>query len=119
MDELALSCAEIALDAGMVPTISGAAHTGGDAVGGEQLLVSRGGILTASIRVVQQPRRGFPVRQRHGEETLGEIYGHSVVHRPADHGARVQIEHHGQIEPAIHGRDVGDVPGPHPVRELL
>lgn len=37
---------------------------------------------------------------------------------PADHDARVQIEHHGEREPALRGPDVGDVPGPHPIRRL-
>ena len=45
------------------------------------------------------------------------------AHGPADHGARVAVEHHGEIEPALRGPDVGEVPGPHPVwllnRELV
>ena len=36
----------------------------------------------------------------------------TVTHRPADHSAHVQIEHHGEIKP---GPDVGDVSGPHTV----
>ena len=39
-----------------------------------------------------------------------------VVHRPTDHETRVQIEDHGQVEPAFCGPHVGEVPGPHLVR---
>ena len=38
-----------------------------------------------------------------------------VAHRPANHAARVEIEDDGQIEPALSGPDVGDVPGPDPI----
>ena len=40
---------------------------------------------------------GGPVRERYGEGTLGQIHGQMVAHRPADHAARVQIEHDGEI----------------------
>ena len=63
----------------------------------EQTLVARGGILTAAIRMVQEPIRGGPVRERYGEGTLGQIHGQMVAHRLADHAARVQIEHDGEI----------------------
>ncbi len=86
------------------------------AVGGEYLLVVRGGILTAAIRVVQEPCQGCPVRERHGEGPLGQLHGQPVAHRPADHAARVEIKHDGKIESALRGPDVGDGPGPHPIR---
>ena len=50
--ERALECPEEAFDAGVVLTITVAAHAGRDAVGGESLLVARGGIRAAAIRVV-------------------------------------------------------------------
>ena len=56
--ELALECLEKAFDTDIVPVVAGAAHAGGDAVDGEYLLVPRGGILAAAIRVVQEPLRG-------------------------------------------------------------
>ena len=40
---------EEALHPGVVPAITVAAHTGGDAVSGQHQLVPRGGILTAAI----------------------------------------------------------------------
>ena len=64
---------EEALHPGVVPAITVAAHTGGDAVSGEQQLVPRGGIRAAAIRVVQEPSQWVPARERHGEGTLSEI----------------------------------------------
>ena len=46
---------EEALHPGVVPAITVAAHTGGDAVSGQQQRVPRRGILAAAIRVVQEP----------------------------------------------------------------
>lgn len=68
----------------------------------------------AAIRVVPEPYRGCPVRRRHGAGPLGEIHGQPVAHRLADRGARVQIQHHGEREPALRGLDIA-WPGPHPV----
>jgi hypothetical protein len=68
--------------------------------------------LVATIRVVQEPCRWFPVRQRHVRASSARS---TVTHRPADHSAHVQIEHHGEINPALLGPDVGDVSGPHTV----
>ncbi len=95
--EFTLEYDEEALHAGIVPVVAGAAHARGYAVRVEQTLVARGGILTAAIRVVQEPIRGGPVRERYGEGTLGQIHGQMVAHRLADHAARVQIEHDGEI----------------------
>ena len=111
--ELALECSEETFDTGVVPAIPPPRHADGHAVSGEQLLVSRGGILAPAIRVVRESRRWFPVRQRHGEGPLGQLHGQTVAHRPTNHGARVQIEDHRQIEPALRGPHVGQIPGPH------
>ena len=89
-----------ALHPGVTPAVHAPRHAGGDAVSGQQQLVPRGGILTAAIRVMQEP---------------GQLYGQPVPHRPADHAAQVQIEDDGEVEPALCGPHVRAVPGPHPV----
>ena len=58
IDEFTLECDEEALHSGIVPGVAGAAHARGDAVRVQQTLVARGGILTAAIRVAQEPARG-------------------------------------------------------------
>ena len=67
---------------------------------------------------MQEPRRGFPVRRRHGERVLRELPGEPGAHGPANHGARVEVEHQREVESALRSPDVVDVPGPHPVRLL-
>ena len=56
--EFALQGAEEALDTGIVSTSAGGAHAGGDAVGGEQLMVSRGGILAPRSEWGSSPASG-------------------------------------------------------------
>ena len=116
--ELALACPEEALDTGVVPPVASAAPAGDEAVRVEYTLVTRGGIRTAAIRVVQEPCRGCPVRPRHREGLLGQLRGQTCTHRPANHEARVEIKNHGQVTPALGGPDVGAALGPHPVRSL-
>ncbi len=58
VDELALERPEEALDTSVVPAVPPSRHAAGHAVRGEQQLVRGGGILTAPIRVVQQPALG-------------------------------------------------------------
>ena len=63
--------------------------------------------------MIQEPGPWVPVRQRHGEGLLSQLHGQPVAHRPADHAARIQVEDHGKIEPALRGPHIGEVPGPH------
>ena len=83
--ELARECPEEAFDTGIVPAVAVAAHARGDAMLAEQMLVTRGGILAAAIRMVQEPGPWVPVGQRHREGLLGQLHGQPVAHRPADH----------------------------------
>ena len=50
---------------------------------------------------------------RHRQRLLREITGKPRLQRPADHGAGVEVEDHRQIEPALRGPDIGDVPSPY------
>jgi len=114
--ELALECPEEAFDTGIIPAVAFAAHARSDAMGGEQVLVPCRGILAAAIGVVQKTRLRLSGRERHEERVLGELPGQALTHRPANHRARVEVEDHCQIEPALCGPDVGDVSGPHSIR---
>ena len=50
---------------------------------------------------------------RHRQRLLREVTGEPSLQRPADHGAGVEIEDDREIEPALRGPDIGDVPGPY------
>ncbi len=104
--ELPLEDPAKAFDTSIVPAVACAAHAGDHAVDGEHLLITRGGILTAAIRVVQEPSPWGSIDQRHREGLLSQRPGQPVAHRPADHEARVQIENHGRVEPALGGPHV-------------
>lgn len=113
---LAFECLEEAFDTGVVPAVAFMAHAGDEALRIENLLVASRRILTATIRVVQKPGPWASGYQRHGEGLFGQIHGQPVAHRPTDHLARVEIEDHGKVEPALRGPHVGEVPGLHPIR---
>ena len=46
------------------------------------------------------------------EGVEGEVIRDALAYRPADGEARAEIEDHRQVEPALAGRDVGDVGHP-------
>ena len=72
VDELALQGPKEALHTGVIPAVPFAAHAGDEAVRIKQTLIAGSGILTAAVRVVQEPCRGSSVRQRHREGLLGQ-----------------------------------------------
>ena len=116
VDEFFLQRAEEALDDRVVPAIALAAHGAGHLGVGEQSLVVAARVLHAAIRVVQQTGLGFSSRERHRQGVGGKIGGEPRAHRPADHRARVKIEHHRKIQPTRVGPEVGDIAGPDAVR---
>src|SRR5436853_4360086 len=116
MDQLILERTKEALDHGVVITVALAAHAGHEALLGQDLLIGPAGIECPLIRVMDQAGRWLPL----GDGHLGARHGHLFVwrrtHGPADHAAGVQIEPHGQVQPARAGRDRREIPGPDPIR---
>src|SRR3989449_7298058 len=112
MDQLDFQRREEALGDGVVPAIALAAHTADDPVLRQHPLVVAAGVLTSAIRMMQQTLRRAPTSQRQAEGVEGEGIRDALAHRPADGEARVEIEDHRQVEPALARRDVGDVGHP-------
>src|SRR5262249_50999435 len=48
----------------------------------------------------------------HGERGDGQFGTHMLAHRPTHHLAGEQVEDHRQVEPALAGRDIGDIGQP-------
>src|SRR5215470_19939747 len=48
----------------------------------------------------------------HGERGDGQFGTHVLAHRPTHHLAGEQVEDHGQVEPALAGRDIGNIGQP-------
>lgn len=85
--EFALERPEKAFDTGIVPAVAWATPAGGDAVLAEQPLVARGGILAASIHVMQERGRWCAMLQGHRERLRRAFHREPGTHRPANHGA--------------------------------
>jgi len=60
----------------------------------------------------------MPPLDCHGERGDGEFGMQVLAHRPANHLAGEQVEDHGQIEPALAGRNVGDIGQPDLIRPV-
>ena len=118
VDELGFQCAEKALHRGIVPAIRLAAHRLGDGGRPQDLAVIASGVLAAAIGVMNETRPWTAPLDCHGQGGDGEFGAHMLAHRPADDFSGEQIEDHGQVEPALAGRDVGDVRQPDLIRLL-
>ena len=46
---------------------------------------------------------------RHDQRVGHQLRGHAAAHRPADDTAREQVDHHGDIEPALGRPDIGEI----------
>ena len=59
--------------------------------------------------MMDEARSWAPPLDRHHERGDGEFGTHVFAHGPANHLAGEQVEDHGQVEPALAGRNVGDI----------
>ena len=75
VDEFTLERPEETLNTGVVTAAPSLRHVSGNAVSGEQQLVSCGGILATETRVAQELCQWVLVCQRHREGLLGRLHG--------------------------------------------
>ena len=47
----------------------------------------------------------------YGQSPTHQVLCHATVYGPAHNGARVPVQHHGQIQPSFSGPHVGDIRG--------
>lgn len=78
----------------------------------KQGLVVVGAVLAATTRVQQHLLLWLTVCHSHLQHRVYQGLMHPVVHRPADDSARIEIEHNGQIQPALGSPHVGHVRDP-------
>lgn len=109
---LALEQLEEALDHRVVVAVAAPAHAADQLVGLQELLPFFAGELTALVRVQQNRRFGLAAPQRHDQRAQHQIGVDARAHAPADDLAREQVQHHGQVQPALVRADVGDVGHP-------
>ena len=82
-------------------------------MGRQQLLVRMTRILTPPIRMMHQPGCGLPPPQRHPQRLLHQGRIDMRTHRPPHDFARIQVQQHRHIQPALCRPHIGDIPDPH------
>src|SRR5262249_31945375 len=92
------------------------AHAARDPVLRQPPLVVLAGVLAAAVRMRHQPRPGPPPGHGHRQGIDDQAAGDPLAHRPADDLPRVQVLHGCRGQPALPGRDGGDIRDPGPVR---
>src|SRR5215831_12538527 len=103
---------EEALDDRIVPTVTNTTHAWGEACLSQERLIRPTRVLDAAIRVMEAAA-GTPMEQRYSKRGGGEFLIQPRTQGPSHHPARCQIE------PALAGRDVGDVRGPRLIRTRM
>jgi hypothetical protein len=68
---------------GIIQTLTLAVHPTADPACGQQALIIMTGILTPTIRMVNQPRRGAPSAQGHAQRPLDQVRGKAAAYRPS------------------------------------
>src|SRR5215813_12672897 len=80
-----LSGMKEALGYSVVPTIALAAHTGLYGMLGQELSITVGSILAATVRRHDQSRRRPPLGERHRHGLVDQFGPPLIGHRPPDH----------------------------------
>lgn len=104
-DALHLEVQEEAFGHRVIPAVPFAAHAADEAIPGQQILVQLTGILTALIGMDDQAGRWLTLLDGHAQGIANQLGGHAWRHGPADHLARVQVQHDRQIQPAGTGTE--------------
>jgi hypothetical protein len=100
MDQLILERLEESLDHGVVIAIAFVTDAG-DQSGLPQLpLVRPARVRRPLVRVMDQPRLRASMCERHLQRRQRHLLIRLRTHGPADHTARVQVQDHGQLDPA-------------------
>src|SRR5499427_10076474 len=94
----------------VVPTVALPAHTRLYPMLSQELPIAVGAILTATVRMHDEPRCGLPLDECHRQCLVHQLCPHMVSHGPPDHGTRAQIQNDSEIQPAFARREVCNVP---------
>src|SRR5688572_23592379 len=112
MNQLSFQGAKETFHGSIVVTIAGAAHTTLDLIMGQQSLIIVASILATPIRVMQPASSRLATLKGHLQGGDDQRTFQAVAHGPANNPARVQIQHGGQVQPALSRRNVGDIGQP-------
>ena len=107
-----------ALGRRIVPAVALAAHRRLHAVALERVLELAAAVLAAPVRVEDQSGCRLAPEPRHAQGIRDQAGLYVGLHAPAQHLTAEQVDHGGQVQPALAGGDVGDVAGPDPVGRI-
>ena len=68
--------------------------------------------MRPAVRMMQHAIRRSSVFHGHGERRRGQLLSQAALHSPGNDPARIEIQHHGEIEPALACRNIRDVARP-------
>ena len=115
VDELGFQGGEETFGQCVIVAVAATAHRHGDILCGERCLIG-GGVLGTAIGMVDEVCAGPAGGQSHREGVEREFRAQMFSHRPADDAARMHIQEHREVEPALMRRDVCDIPHPEAIR---
>jgi hypothetical protein len=75
----------------------------------QELLIAVRTLLTATIGMHDEPCCGLTLAQGHRQRLVHQFRPPMVSHGPPDHGTRVQIQDHSEIQPTFTRRKLGNV----------
>lgn len=112
VDALDLQGFEEAFHRRVVPGVALPAHRHRDPEVRRQPAVLVAGVLTAPVRVNEQPDTGLALPVGRSQGRAHQLRIDRLGHRPAHDAAARQIHHRGQIQPALARGDIGYVRHP-------
>jgi hypothetical protein len=112
VQELAFEGRDEALGQGVIEGVSHGSHREEKSCLFETLAELHGGVLRAAIGVMDEPRSGAAVVDRHVEGIEYQLGAEVVGHRPAHDLAGESVEHESKIEAPFSASSIGDVRNP-------
>ena len=102
----------LGFDGRVVVAVATAAHRRAHVKLADECLISQRTILRPTVAMMNQARRRSSGCDSAKQCLHDQIFRHTFAHRIADDFAAVQILQAGKIQPALVGRDIGDVTAP-------
>ncbi len=113
VDQFGFEQMEEGLGNGIVPTVALATHALHQAVSLEQGSEGLGRILDPPVGMDDQSLGGPPAGQGLLQGLEHQLLAQGRTHCPTHHPARIQVNEDRQVDPALLGGQIGDVPHPH------
>ena len=111
-DQFSLDGFEERFDSCIVIAIALSAHRHLEAMLAQDLLIVVRTILRSTVRMMDAALGRCPECDGHLQRPDRQVTFHPVADRPADHAAGMQVQDHGQIQPAFARPDIADVTSP-------